>query len=337
VPGLCFAVATPDDVVHADAVGFADLGDRRRATVADQHPWFSMTKIATATAAVRLHSEGLLDLDAPITSYLPGYVPDRRHGCPTTRQLLSHTAGLGNPLPVRWVRPEGSPVDPGFVDKVVAKHGSPRRPVGARAAYSNIGYLLAGQVLEAVTGRPVDECVRSTVLEPLELRSTGYAFREEKPRSVGHLRVPGVAVPFLRGLLPKGVVGRRARGYTTFRPFLVSGAAYGGLVGDVTDAVRLAAVHAAAPDDPHPVLGPAEVDSMRTITHPGKPFDHGIGWFRRPSDVGRGFVEHYGTGGGFWNAMRIYPEHRLAMVAMANTTSAWDVDRLFTGLLEVWS
>ncbi len=71
---------------------------------------------------------------------------------------------------------------------------------------------------------------------------------------------------------------------------------------------------------------------MRTITARGKAFDHGTGWFRRPAHAQRSpaFVEHYGTGGGYWNAMRIYPQHRLAIVAMTNTTAAWDVDQLFT-------
>ena len=61
---------------------------------------------------------------------------------------------------------------------------------------------------------------------------------------------------------------------------------------------------------------------------------------RKPTDRTRtpSFVEHYGTGGGFWNAMRIYPHDRLAIVAMANTTAKWDVDGLFTDIKELsWS
>lgn len=122
--------------------------------------------------------------------------------------------------------------------------------------------------------------------------------------------------------------------YTSLNPFLINGPAYGGLIGTAADASRLAAAHAAAVADHHPVLKQGAIEQMRTITVSGKRFDHGIGWFRRPADAARtpAFVEHYGTGGGFWNAMRIYPHNRLAMVAMANTTAAWNVDRLFTQL-----
>ncbi|HZO69275.1 MAG TPA: hypothetical protein VFB74_30155 [Kribbellaceae bacterium] len=80
-----------------------------------------------------------------------------------------------------------------------------------------------------------------------------------------------------------------------------------------------------------------DIERMRTIGSTGKSFDHGIGWFRKPADANRapGFVEHYGTGGGYWNAMRVYPGKRLAIVAMTNTTFKWDTDGLFTQLAQL--
>jgi CubicO group peptidase (beta-lactamase class C family) len=334
VPGMSFAVAGPQGIIHAGAIGYADLAERRKASVDDQYPWFSMTKIATATTAVRLQSEGHLDLDAPIGTYLSGYRPSAKHGHPTTRQLLTHTAGLGNPMPVRWVRLEGQPDDPALLDRVVQKAGTPRRTVGARAAYSNIGYLLAGRVIEAVSGRPVEDAVRGAVLEPLGLRRTDYSYHEDAPRSVGYVRIHSALAPALGWVLPDGVVGRRVDGHTALNPFLVSGAAYGGLIGPVTDAAMLAAAHVAGSSDAHPVLSHDALRTMRTITAVGKPFDHGIGWFRKGADSQRtpAFVEHYGTGGGHWNAMRIYPDTGVAMVAMTNTTFRWDFDKFFTEL-----
>jgi CubicO group peptidase (beta-lactamase class C family) len=337
VPGISFAIASPEGIGYSGAVGYADLAERRECTVGDQYPWFSMTKIATATAAVRLHAEGQLDLDAPIGTYLPGYRPHDKKGHPTTRQLLTHTAGLANPLPIRWVRAEAQPEDPTLLDRILEKHGTPRGSVGDRAAYSNIGYLLAGEVMAAVTGLSIQDCVTDAVLTPLGMSNTGYAFRAHAPRSTGYVRIPSAVGPILRGVLPEGIVGDRVEGHTALRPFLVSGAAYGGLVGTVTDAARLAAAHTASRLDVHPVLDHGELETMRTINAAGKRFDHGIGWFRRPADAHRAptFVEHYGTGCGFWNAMRIYPESRLAMVAMTNTTYAWDFDKLFTQLKEL--
>lgn len=337
IPGMSVAVAGPDGLLYAGAVGYADLAERRGSTVEDQYPWFSMTKIATATAAMRLHAAGQLDLDAPIGTYLPGYRGSPRHGHPTTRQLLTHTAGLANPMPIRWVRSEQQPDDPTLPGRIVARHGTPKKAVGDRAAYSNIGYLLAGEVIEAVTDQPVQDWVTEAVLKPLGMDSTGYSYRAEAPQAVGYVRIPSAAVPLLRWVLPDGIVGSRVAGHTALRPFLISGAAYGGLVGTVADAARLAAAHAASHEDAHSVLDHGDLESMRTIGASGKRFDHGIGWFRRPADAHRApaFVEHYGTGLGFWNAMRVYPESRLVMVAMTNTTFTWDFDKLFTQLKDM--
>jgi CubicO group peptidase (beta-lactamase class C family) len=337
VPAISVAVAGNTGIYYAGAVGYADLAQRRPATPEDQYPWFSMTKIATATAAMRLHAQGALDLDAPIGVYLSAYRPHPKHGHPTMRHLLTHTAGLGNPMPIRWIRAEHDPANPTQLEHIVRKHGTPRKGVGARAVYSNIGYLLAANVVEAVTGRAVEDVVSDAVLEPMGMTATGYRYRPDASRATGYARLPSAVVPALRALLPDGIVGPRVAGYTSLRPFLVNGAGYGGLIGTVTDAARFAAAHAAGVSDAHPLLNQVDLEAMRAITHRGKRFDHGIGWFRKPTDANRSptFVEHYGTGGGFWNAMRIYPEDGLAMVAMANTTAQWNVDNLFTTLKEL--
>jgi CubicO group peptidase (beta-lactamase class C family) len=337
IPGMSLAIATPERLLYAGAVGYADLDEGRASSAKDQYPWFSMTKIATATTAIRLHADGILDLDAPIDHYLSGYRGSDRHGHPTTRHLLTHTAGLGNPLPIRWVRRHDQPEDPSLLGEIITKHGTPKRTVGSRASYSNIGYLLAGEVIASASGRTLEECVRASVLDPLGMTETGYRYHPGAPRAIGYVRAPRALVPVLRAALPRGLVGARVQGHTALHQFLVSGAAYGGLVGNVADAVRLAAAHAADTPDPHPLLAQPHLDAMRAITERGKPFDHGVGWFRKPDDAQRtpAFVEHYGTGGGHWNAMRIYPELRLALVAMTNTTYAWDADRLFTLLKDL--
>jgi len=78
---------------------------------------------------------------------------------------------------------------------------------------------------------------------------------------------------------------------------------------------------------------------MRTIRTPGRPFDLGLGWFRRPADRNAqpGFVEHWGTGGGFWNAMRLYPEMGLGIVVMANTTRAYNHHQLMTAFVTAFA
>ncbi len=335
-PALSYAVATTDGTAVVGAIGTSDLARDRDASPGDQYPWFSMTKIATATTVVRLAHSGDIDLDALVGTYLPGYRA-LSNGHPTVRQLLTHTAGLGNPLPIRWVRPEGQPVDRELLARIARKHGRPRRSPGGRAAYSNIGYLLAGQVIEAVTGQSVEEAIGELVLRPLGMDRTGFAAAPERPRATGYVGGPRLLDPLLRAVLPRGVAGPRVGHHPSLNPFVVEGAAYGGLVGPASDAARLAAAHLPAPVDDTDAQSPlGDLGEMRLIRHPGRPFDHGIGWFRKPADANRSptFVEHYGTGVGFWNAMRIYPALGIAVVGMTNATSRWPYDAFFTAVVD---
>jgi CubicO group peptidase (beta-lactamase class C family) len=112
VPGIAVLVAGPEGVRAAGAAGLADVAGRVPASPGMVCPWFSMTKIVTATAAVRLAESGILDLDAPVFALVPALRRVRPAGWArriTARNLLSHSAGLANPIPVRWVHPAGTP------------------------------------------------------------------------------------------------------------------------------------------------------------------------------------------------------------------------------------
>jgi CubicO group peptidase (beta-lactamase class C family) len=91
----------------------------------------------------------------------------------------------------------------------------------------------------------------------------------------------------------------------------------------VLDAARLARLHLAdGTIDGHRVLAPHTAQRMRTISSPGKPVDLGLGWYRKHNTAtGPPHLEHIGAGGGYDNAMRIYPNLDLGLVVMANTTA----------------
>ncbi|MFM2078426.1 MAG: hypothetical protein RJA49_2316 [Actinomycetota bacterium] len=340
IPGMSIAVTGPEHSYFAAGFGLADLAGQRPAMASTQYLWFSLTKIATATAAMHLFDLGELDLDQPVADFVPEYrsgVP----GAPTVRQLLNHTAGVANPIPVRWVRPadQPAPAPHEFLEGLLRRYGTPKHPVGGAARYSNLGYLMLAEVIAQVAGRPFTELVVDSVLRPLGMEHTGFAQPPAEDAAVGYVRSPKVARPLLRLLLPDGIVGEQVGRYTSFAPFLVNGAGYGGLVGTVTDAARLAAMHLADGTlDGHTILRPETARTMRTVSAPGTPFDVGLGWFRKPAARGTTAVEHLGAGGGFFNAMRIYPDLGLGIVAMANTTRAWDNASLFDSLAQLdWS
>jgi CubicO group peptidase (beta-lactamase class C family) len=285
----------------------------------------------TATAALRLADEGRLDLSAPVGAYVdflraPGSTQ------PTVRQLLTHTAGLGNPLPIRWAHPAGAPApDPeALLRRLMGRRRAYRFPVGQSARYSNVGYLAAGQIIAAAAGMPFEAYVRRSVLRPLGMDRTGFGLPAGADSATGYVKAPRIADPLLRRLLPDGIAGDRHGGYLALNPFAVDGPAYGGLVGDVLDAGRFLRMHLRDGElDGNRILTPQGARRMRTIDQPGKPFHHGIGWFRRPTDAPDRWVEHLGTGAGFWNVMRLYPDRGLGIVVMTNSTAAYDFEPLF--------
>jgi CubicO group peptidase (beta-lactamase class C family) len=92
-------------------VGLADIEAPNSASADTVYLWFSMTKLVTATAVLQLADRGQLDLDGPVATIVPEF--PRRHGGSrvTIRHLLSHSAGLANPIPIGWVRSPDAPAE----------------------------------------------------------------------------------------------------------------------------------------------------------------------------------------------------------------------------------
>lgn len=328
IAGLALAVVDKGGVRHAAGFGHADATTGEPVTPRTAFLWFSMSKIVTATATLRLADEGRLDLDAPVTAHLP----DVRGpwGAPTVRQLLNHTSGLANPLPLRWVHPASAPAPEAaaLLRRQLSRRRTWSRPPGRSARYTNVGYLVLGQVIEAITELPYTDYVRTAVLEPAGMHRTGYE-HGPAPTAVGYVHGSALLSPLLKLVLPSGVVGNRAGHRIALRPFLVDGPAYGGLVGDVLDAGRFLRMHLNDGEiDGQRILRTDTARAMRVVDRPGSPFDHALGWFRPPDATGSPYVQHLGGGAGFRNVMRVYPQDGLGVVVMANTTAAYPTEPL---------
>jgi CubicO group peptidase (beta-lactamase class C family) len=168
------------------------------------------------------------------------------------------------------------------------------------------------------------------------MRETGFRYRTATPDiATGYVKAPRLLDPLLRRILPAGIVGDRRGRYLALNRFYLDGPAYGGLIGHVLDASRFLRMHLRDGElDGQRVLAAQTARAMRTIDRPGKPFDHGTGWFRRPTTAPDRWVEHFGSGVGFWNVMRLYPDQGLGVVLMGNSTTAFDFDPLFALLTD---
>jgi CubicO group peptidase (beta-lactamase class C family) len=168
------------------------------------------------------------------------------------------------------------------------------------------------------------------------MRHTGFTYEEcnDRPAATGYQRLPGPLTPVLRNLLPAGITGQRYGRYVAYRPFYVDGAAYGGLVGGADDVARLAVLHlGGGAVDGVRVLSPEAVAQMQRIAPSGGRYDFGLGWYRPRGH--HDFVEHLGGGSGFFTVLRLYPEERLGVVLMGNTTR-YDHDSIIDAIRR-WS
>lgn len=128
----------------------------------------SLTKTVTAVTVLRLAERGLLSVDEPAVARLPAFTGDGRDDV-TVRQLLDHTAGLPATVDL-WRRP-------GPRGELVARLAAvplEHRP-GTRRVYSDLGPMLAGALVERVTGARLDEVVAELVTEYLGMRNTLFS------------------------------------------------------------------------------------------------------------------------------------------------------------------
>jgi CubicO group peptidase (beta-lactamase class C family) len=327
VPGLSVAVAKGGRVVWARGFGFADLATSTPAAAQTSYLWFSMTKIATATAVMRLAEEGGLDLDTPADEYYPAFKVVSQPTPVSVRHLLNHSSGLANPVPIRWVYPAAGPVPDRrtFVERLLGRHRKLRFVPGETARYSNLGYLVLGEVVSEVSGMDYEHYVCQEILSPLGLGRTGFAYPHDAGNAAtGYQRLWRPLTPLFKAALPKGIVGTRHGRYVSFVPFYVKGPAYGGLIGGVEEVARFLLLHLNGGEvDGTRLVSEESVAEMQRLIPRGGKRDFGLGWFRsrEASDKGPAFVEHLGGRAGFWNVMRVYPEESLGAVIMGNSTS----------------
>ena len=345
VPGLAVAVADGAGVRWSHGWGLADLAGAEPYRPDSVGHWFSMTKVVAVTAALQLVDEGRLDLRAPVGEYL-GDRWSSAFAAVRVEHLASHSAGLPNPLPLRWTHPVGEPLpdQSDFLAHQLRRVRRPRFEPGTRAAYSNLSTVALGEVVAAVTGSTITDRIEATVLGPLGLDATGFTYTPERTAraAVGYQRLSRPLTPPLRRYLGDEVVGERVGHYLALRPFEMDAPACSGLIGPVTDAARFVALHLNdGVLDGVRILSPASCRAMRDVRLEGKPYDLGLGWFRPRRDRARSsgpdaYVEHFGGGGGFWNVLRLYPERGLGVAVMGNTTHRYDVGAIADAALRAF-
>ncbi|HEU5050342.1 MAG TPA: serine hydrolase domain-containing protein, partial [Gemmatimonadales bacterium] len=159
-PGAVVVIGTSERILHAQRYGRLTWSARSARPRSDSTLWdlASLTKVVGTTGAVlRLVDAGVMELDAPVSRYVPGFAGGARDQV-TIRMLLNHTSGLRAYLPLyRTASSREMAITQLLADTLL------RQP-GDSAVYSDLNAILLGLAVESAAGMPLDSVVRREVL-----------------------------------------------------------------------------------------------------------------------------------------------------------------------------
>jgi D-alanyl-D-alanine carboxypeptidase len=172
-PAAMASLREPDGRTRFRSAGVGDLRTGAPVPVEGQVRIASATKMFTATVVLQVVGEGKIKLDEPVETYLPKLV--RGDGIDgrkiTVRQLLQHTSGLPEYFTMDYLTIRHRYAEPReLLDLALAKPAT--FPPGTKWQYSNTNYVVAGLLVQRVTGRPVGEEITDRIIERAGLRHT---------------------------------------------------------------------------------------------------------------------------------------------------------------------
>lgn len=315
-PGVAIAVVDRDRILWSETFGVRETDNGAPVTSETVSSIGSITKTVTATAVMLAVQDELVDLDIPITAYLPDFTvnsrfEDRPEQRMTLRHLLNHTAGFTHEAPVGN---NFNPVSPAWGIHVASISATwLKHPVGERYSYSNLGIEVAAYIVQEVSGVPFETFVESRIFDPLGMRTSF------------------VNTPTRNGNCVSCAQGHN-RWFTSLPTYIPMEGA-GGMRMTLDDAIGYVQFHL---DRGHigdeQVLDSQFFDEMYRPSVQIATFEpmlrYGLGVYLWGNFAGTYSVHLQGTGFGLSAAMRWYPEYGIGMVMFLNTVNRgpdWDV------------
>ena len=309
LPGAAFIIVNEKDILYQATFGYTSRKKEREITPETAFSIQSMSKSFTALGVLMAVQDGLLDLDAPISDYLPDFKvnspfeknPEKRM---TLRILLSHRAGFTHEAPV------GSNFDSrphSFEEHILSIPATwLRYPVDYRYSYSNLGIDLAGYILSKKTGKPFWDYIQERVLNPIGMTQSSMDFEKIKlieNRAIGHVsknqKVEG-GIPVVVPMIPAGGTYTNILDMAKYLQFHMNKGRVNG----------------------KQLLKRELIEEMHAVAFPGKNQRAGYGLCIGRSLVSRIYGLYHGGGGyGFISYMLMYPECKLGIVTLSNASN----------------
>lgn len=328
IPGAVFLVAKDERVLHERVFGYAQLNDyegrrlpsprlMRASTMVDLA---SVTKVmATTFAMMLLVDRGQIDVDAPVSRYLPDFRGPHLDSI-TVRHLLTHSSGLVQWQPLYYHAANGAQAYRVIREMPLASG------VGDARHYSDLGFMLLGYIVERVSGRSLDAFLDQNLYRPLALRSTAFNPRR---RSFTEFVATEQGNVYERHMVYDSTFGYRYRGDPTawngWRQYVLNGevddgnafyahggvAGHAGLFSTAADLrVLLDLLNNRGTLRGRRYIRPAVVDLFLTRDK----YENYLGW-QSPRDLPAGSFSHTGFTGTYVLGV---PNHKLSIVLLTN-------------------
>ncbi|MGA2903024.1 MAG: serine hydrolase domain-containing protein [Candidatus Korobacteraceae bacterium] len=299
VPSASIAVVQDGRIAYVQAYGAARLDPQTPATPQMRYSIGSISKQFTAAAVLMLAEEGKLSLDEPVAKYIPGLTSGNQI---TIRELLSHTSGYQDFWPQDYVPP--LMLQPISAEGIMDRWA--RKPLdfepGTKWQYSNTNYVIAGAIVEKVSGQPLLQLLSPRVFTPLGMKSVADTNANKLPPTdpTGYFRY---------ALGPLHPAPKEGRGWTF---------AAGELAMTAEDLAKwdISIVNQS-------VLKPVSYRDMETevVLKNGVGARYGLGVFVTSMN-GHRVLEHGGEVSGFTAENIVMPDDKIAIVVLTNQDAA---------------
>ena len=324
-PSVQYIIFNKDSVIHRFQFGFSDIKNKLKTGENTTYNAYSVTKTFTALSILQLAEQKKLDIEQPVKKYLPEFPYSSEI---TIRQLMTHSAGIPNPIPLSWIHlaDEHKSFDRTiFFSKIFIKNNKTKSKPNEKYAYSNLGYVLLGQLIEKVSGISYENYVRENILQPLNIKPNELYFTitDTNLHAKGYHKKYSFSNIILGLLLNKSKYVDKTEGkWNSFKDNYVNGVSYGGLIGVPNAFVK----YIQELLKPNCKLITDDYKKMlftENYTSNNKATGMCLSWFSGQLN-GNQYFAHAGGGGGYYCEIRIYPDLGIASVIMFNRTGMSD-------------
>lgn len=324
-PSIQYVLFDKESIIKRFYIGVADIKEKEEVDNYTTYNALSVTKTFTALAILQLAEQKKLDIEHPVIKYLPDFLFSPEI---TIRQLLTHSAGIPNPIPLSWIHltSENNSFDRNqFFKNIFAKNIKLKSKPNEKFTYSNLGYVLLGQLIEKVSGTTYEAYIEDNIIKKIGINPDELGFNVDKTskHAKGYIKRVSFYNLILSLFIDKSkYMNKSESGWKPFKNYYVNGTSYGGLIGTPQAFVKY--IQELLKSNSQLITNEyKKLLFTENFTNNNKATGMCLAWFSGQLN-GKKYFAHAGGGGGYYVEIRIYPDIGIGSIVFFNRTGMSD-------------